>query len=464
MNRPLIVLDAVGLTPGLVGGDTPSLQKLAAATGLHSLETPFPALTLSGQAGILTGATPARHGIVGNGWYWRDLEEVLFWRQPHRLLLCEDLPTRLRRERPGFRVAKLFFWYALYAPVDWAVTPRPMYPADGRKIPDLHTHPPELRRELQERFGPFPLFRFWGPAAGLEATEWISAAARHLIAAERPDLALVYLPHLDYDFQRHGPDSQEARRALRELDQVIGDFAGFASSEGARLLILSEYGITPARRALHPNRWLRDAGLLQVRDELGTERLDFGASRAFAVSDHQIAHVYVRAPGDIPRVRHLFESQPGVERVLEGPGLAREGLAHERSGELVLVSERDAWFTYYFWLDDARAPDYARTVDIHRKPGYDPAELVLDPLLRWPRARIAWRLLRRRLGFRDLLDVIGLDASVVKGSHGRRPDRPEDGAILIPPEPLREKPQGPIPLASLPGLIAGWCGPGRGTG
>lgn len=453
MTRGLILLDVVGLTPGLVGDETPHLAALADGGTLAPVECPFPALTLSSQASFLTGLPPREHGIVGNGWYWKDLAEVLLWRQPHALIQTEDLPTRLRRERPGFTVAKLFWWFNMYAPVDWAVTPRPMYPADGRKVPDIHTYPAALRDELQERFGAFPLFRFWGPVADLVCSRWITQASLHLIERERPDLSLVYLPHLDYDFQRHGPDDPRSRQALRDVDALVGEFTALAKNLDLGVAVISEYGITPVSRPVHPNRALRAAGLLQVREELGLERLDCGASRAFCVSDHQIGHVYVRDEADRAAVRNVLASLPGVEKVLEGPTLAAEDLDHERSGDMVIVAEPDAWFTYYFWQDDARAPDYARTVDIHRKPGYDPAELFVDPELRFPKARLARRLLGKKLGFRNLMDVIGLDPTVVKGSHGRRADRPEDGPVLITSARLPGRDSGAIPIAALPSLL-----------
>jgi predicted AlkP superfamily pyrophosphatase or phosphodiesterase len=426
---------------------------VAAQGTMMPLEAAFPAVTLTAQASMLSGRLPREHGIVGNGWYWRELAEVLFWRQPHALLQSEDVLTRLRRERPGFSVAKLFWWFNMYAPVDWAVTPRPMYPADGRKVPDIHTDPPDLRQDLQQRFGPFPLFRFWGPAADLSATAWIADASLDVIARHQPSLSLVYLPHLDYDFQRFGPEDPRSRQALRDVDGVVGRFADAARAQDATLLIVSEYGITPVSTPVHVNRVLREAGLLSIREELGTERLDCGASRAFAVADHQVAHVYLRDPCDKAAVRSLCEGIPGVERVLHDGALAAEGLDHARSGDLVLVARKDAWFSYYFWLDDARAPDYARTVDIHRKPGYDPAELFLDAGLRAPKLRIARRLLARKLGFRNLLDVIGLDASIVRGSHGRRPDRLEDGPVLICSKPLQKGQPEPFPLARFPALL-----------
>jgi hypothetical protein len=165
--------------------------------------------------------------------------------------------------------------------------------------------------------------------------------------------------------------------------------------------------------------------------ELGREVLDIGGSEAFAMADHQVSHVYVRHPERIGEVRALFEGVPGVGEVLDEAGKRDLGLDHERSGELVLIAEPDAWFTYYYWEDDDRAPDYARTVDIHRKPGYDPVELFLDPAIRVPPLAIGSRIVRRKLGFRTLLDVIPLDPALVRGSHGRIPDDPSKGPLLM---------------------------------
>ena len=454
-RRPTIILDVVGLTPGLVTDQTPHLEALARQGFQAALECPFPALTLSSQASMLTGKSPEHHGIVGNGWYFRELAEPLLWRQPHALLQTEDVPTRLRRERPGFTVAKLFWWFNMYAPVDWAVTPRPMYPADGRKVPDIHTDPGNLREELQDRFGPFPLFRFWGPAADLVCSRWITDASKHLITQEEPDLSLVYIPHLDYDFQRYGPSDERSRKALGEVDQLVGEFHELATRLGHHLLVVSEYGITDVQRPIHPNRILREAGLLSIRMEEGLERLDYGASRAFAIADHQIAHVVINDPGVRDQVIDLFENTASIESVLRDASRAAAGLHHERAGDLVLVSTRDSWFTYYFWLDDALAPDYARTVDIHRKPGYDPVELFIDPQLKAPKLKLARRLLGKKLGFRNLMDLIGLDATLVGGSHGRRADSSAEGPILICSEPRLSTPTEELyPLAKLPQLIA----------
>jgi predicted AlkP superfamily pyrophosphatase or phosphodiesterase len=318
----------------------------------------------------------------------------------------------------------------MYSSVDYAVTPRPLYPADGRKIPDLYTRPAELRSQLQSALGPFPLFQFWGPGTSIRSSWWIAQAAQWLEARYSPTLTLVYLPHLDYGLQRFGPDLSRIQRDLEEIDRVCGDLIQFYEARGAGVIVLSEYGIMPVSKPVHLNRVLRQHGYLSVREELGRELLDAGASTAFAVADHQVAHVYINDPARIPQVRALLEATDGVAQVLDTAGQRAYHLDHPRSGELVAIAEPETWFTYYYWLEDKRAPDFARTVDIHRKPGYDPVELFLDPRLNFSQAKIGLTLLRKRLGFRALMEVIPVDATLVRGSHGCLPPSPAQGPLL----------------------------------
>ncbi len=431
--RRTVVLNVVGLTRALLGGSrTPHLNTLL-ATSVPIL-TITPAVTCSVQATYLTGRLPASHGIVGNGWYFRDLGEVLFWRQSNRLVQGEKIWHEARRRDPSFTCANTFWWYAMATDADYTLTPRPLYCADGRKLPDCYSSPPDLRDRFNREFGQFPLFQFWGPATTIASSDWIGRAAMAIEEQYRPTLQLVYLPHLDYCLQKMGPDG-DISRDLSELDQLCGRLIDFFRERGCRLILLSEYGITPVNRPVHPNRILRQAGFLSLKTDLGREYLDPATSRAFAVADHQVAHIHVREQRDIRAVRELLGSVPGVERILDGEGKEASGLNHERSGELVLVASVDSWFTYYWWLDDARAPDYARTVNIHAKPGYDPCELFLDPAIRFPRLKIAGTLARKMLGFRYLMDVIPLDASLVKGSHGRVTDAPDTGPLFMTSEP-----------------------------
>jgi predicted AlkP superfamily pyrophosphatase or phosphodiesterase len=431
--RPTLVLLAVGLTPRHLGPHTPNLARLAAAGGMRPLDTVTPAVTCSVQATFTTGLMPRDHGIVANGWLFRDLMEVFFWRQSSRLVAGEKVWEAGKRRDPAFTCANLFWWYNMAASFDVGATPRPIYKADGRKLPDCYTKPASLRDELTEKLGPFPLFQFWGPGTTIASSRWIAEAAKHVIAAHRPTLTLVYLPHLDYDLQRHGPDESHpaVAQSLKDLDAAAGGLIAAADAQGLAVMVLSEYGITSVDTPVYLNRVLREAGFLAVREEDGAEMLDPMASKAFAVCDHQIAHVYVADLGLVAPVAKLLHETAGVDDVLDEDGKRRYGLDHPRSGELVALAKPNAWFAYYHWLDDSRAPDFARTVEIHRKPGYDPVELFLDPAIRAPKLAVGARLAKRALGFRTLMDVIPLDASLVKGSHGRVTERPEDGPLVI---------------------------------
>jgi predicted AlkP superfamily pyrophosphatase or phosphodiesterase len=434
MQRTL-VLDVVGLTLDLLGEDTPHLNALIAEGGARPLTTITPAVTCSVQGSFTTGLMPSDHGIVGNGWYFRELSEIWLWRQSNRLVNGEKIWEAARSRDQAFTCAKLFWWYNMYSSADFTVTPRPMYPADGQKLPDVYTQPAALREELNARLGMFPLFQFWGPFADITGSRWIADCARYVYDTRKPTLTLVYLPHLDYDLQRLGPSNPAIRKSVREIDSLCGEVIAHVRRDGTSVVVLSEYGITDVSGPVHINRALREAGLMQVREELGLELLDAGASETFALADHQVAHIYVRSAERTGEVKHLLEELPGVETVLDDEGKRAHGLNHPRAGTLVAISRADRWFTYYYWLDDRRAPDFARTVDIHRKPGFDPAELFLDPQLTLPHLRIGLRVLQKKLGLRSLMDVIGLDASVVRGSHGRLTDRAEAGPVFITSEP-----------------------------
>ncbi len=426
----LVLIDAVGLTPRALA-HMPRLRSLAGEGFQARLDPVLPAVTCSVQSSILTGLTPTDHGIVGNGWYFRDLGEVFLWRQHNKLVQGEKVWETARRANPEFQVANVCWWYAMGATTDLTVTPRPIYHADGRKSPDCYTDPPELHGRLTGALGDFPLFTYWGPTAGITSSRWIADAAAKLLREERLDLLMVYLPHLDYDHQRFGPGSPQAAAAARELDGVAGDLVDLARGRGDTVVVLSEYGITDARRPVDVNRALRRAGLLNVYTQAGMEYLDPWTSRAFAVADHQVAHVYVREPADIPAAREALAGLPGIDLALEGDDRAAAGLGHERAGELVLVADEDAWFTYYYWLDDERAPDFARQVEIHRKPGYDPAELFMDPEDRLVKARAGAALVRKKIGMRYVMRVVPLDPSPVRGTHGRLPADAADAPVLL---------------------------------
>jgi len=426
----LLVILAVGLRPKDLA-HAPVLQGLANHGFAAPLATVFPAVTCTVQATFLTGLLPRGHGAVANGWYFRDLAQVMLWRQQNRLVRGEKL-YEAARARFGTRTAKLFWWWNMYAPgVDWSVTPRPEYHADGLKKPGLYSEPPDLQARLQQQLGPFPLFDFWGPRAGLASTRWIVDCALAVAREHDPGLLLAYLPHLDYDHQRYGPDDPRSVQAVRDLDAHCARLIELARERQAHVVVLSEYGIEQAVRPVFLNRLLHERGLLRVQETSHGQLLDCGACRAFAVADHQCAHVLLRDGGDLGPVREVLAKVPGVARVMDRAQQQELGIDHERSGELVCVAEPGHWFAYHYWLDEARRPDFAPTVDIHRKPGYDPAELFVDPKIAFPKLKVARVLAKKLLGFRYLMDVIPTDPSMVKGTHGRLYDDDAAGPVFV---------------------------------
>jgi predicted AlkP superfamily pyrophosphatase or phosphodiesterase len=441
------VINVVGLTESLIGENTPRISAFLKAGASAKIVPAFPAVTCTAQSTYLTGTQPSLHGIVGNGWYNRELAEVQFWKQANQLVRGRKLWEECRDRDEKFTCAKLFWWYNMYSSADYSITPRPLYPADGRKVFDIYTWPYSIRTEIKKDLGEFPFPTFWGPAAGRRtpqgqpdaASRWIAESAKWIEEEYHPTLNLIYLPHLDYNLQRFGPFVGEGSRVvnavvrpdLEEIDAIVGDLVDFFSRHGVQIILLSEYGITNVDEPIHINRILRSAGWVTVKDELGLELLDYGASQAFAVSDHQVAHIYLNDRSVEKSLRELLQRQEGIEKILGKPEKVAAGIDDPRAGDLIAVASENAWFTYYYWMDDKVAPDFARTVDIHRKPGYDPVELFVDPALSVPTAKIAWRLLQKKLGFRMLMDVISLDATLVKGSHGCQPRNPADYPVII---------------------------------
>jgi predicted AlkP superfamily pyrophosphatase or phosphodiesterase len=416
----LCIVNVVGLTPELLR-HAPRLSALAADGQMRPWTPPVPAVTLTSQATMLTGQAPAKHGAVANGWLFRDTQEIRFWQQTFSLLQADVFYRR-------YKTASVFSWFSLGAPLKWNAAPRPFYGSDGSKAFGILD---DTGCELEKNLGAFPFPSFWGPGAGLPSSDWLAKATARVLRIQKPEITLCYLPHLDYDLQRKGPDHPDTPLRVKEIDDCVGLILDAAQDTGIRPIIVSEYGLVPVSKPVLINRELRRAGWINVRSggPFG-EVLQPFASNVFAVCDHQLAHVYVK---DLPLkdVRAVLEKIPGVARVVEPRELE---LDHPRSGELIAQSAPDAWFAYPFWLDDGVAPDYARTVNIHAKPGYDPCEMFITS-----KTRAATRLLQKKLGFRYLMDVIPLQPELVKGSHGLI-TAPEKGPLIIGPrsQPLPE--------------------------
>lgn len=421
-----VVIDIVGLSSSLIGENTPFLKNYTANKKIHTITPMLPAVTTTVQSTYVTGKWPCEHGIVGNGWYDRVDCEIKFWKQSNKLVSGEKIWDRAKAIDKDFTVSKMFWWYNMYSSADFSATPRPNYLADGRKMPDCYTHPANLRDYLQKELGTFPLFQFWGPGANIKSTQWIADASILTDKKYNPTLTLIYLPHLDYCLQKFGQDFSKISNDLQQIDSMVEGLVKYYESQGARIVLLSEYGITNVSNPVHINRVLRQHNLLGIRVERGLELLDAGASKAFAVADHQVAHVYINDASVTSQVKSILEGLDGVELVLDKAAQQQYGLAHERSGDFVVMADERSWFTYYFWMDDAVAPDYARVVDIHKKPGYDPVEMFMSS-----KGRAAYKLLRKKAGFRYVMDVIPLDATLVKGSHGRLEKDPKFHPVLI---------------------------------
>ena len=412
----LIFLSIPGLRPTDIDRTTtPTLFRWATSGAACELTPTFPCLTSPVQATMWTGVAPGDHGVIANGFFHRDRGVVEFWVAHNDIIQGEQLWDVIRRRRPGFTSA---VWHAQNikgAGADFIVTPAPIHEPDGTMKLWCYAKPDGLYQELLDAIGHFPLQHYWGPLANIESTRWILRGAVRLTQRHAPNFHWIYLPHLDYASQKFGPDSDQAIRALTELDIELERFdAGVRATEIADdvlYLVAGEYALTAVSGVIHPNRILRDAGLLSIRREDDGEYIDPAGSRAFAMVDHQLTHVYVNDPDTATRARvtDLFRSEPGVAAVYEGDARRDVGLAHRRAGEIVLVADDQHWFANYWWLDDAAAPPFTRTVDIHRKPGYDPVELFVDPVTR----------------------SIPLDASLVKGSHGAPAGDARQKAALI---------------------------------
>ncbi len=429
MNRTAVI-DVVGLTPALLS-HLPRLNAFAQRGRVATIKPVIPAVTATAHATYMTGEVPTVHGAVANGWYFREMDDIKLWRQSNKLVEAPKIWDIGKEADPSFTCADLFWWFNMNSTVDYLVTPRPMYPSDGRKLPDVYTKPMDLRDKLQTELGQFPLFSFWGPNANIKSSAWIGEAAKKVETRYSPTLTLVYLPHLDYCLQTIGPDPDRIAPQLKEIDDVAGALIAHYEAKGIRVIVLSEYGVSAVTKQIHINRLFRQRGWISYREELGREMIDPATCRVFAVADHQIAHVYINDERIRDEVRTLLEGTDGIAEVLDDAGKEAHGLAHPRAGDLVALSDPDAWFTYYFWLDDERAPDYARTVDIHQKPGYDPAEMVWDTSVPAVKPKAFATILKRKAGFRGLLQTVPLNGDGIHGSHGVPTTDPEHGPLFI---------------------------------
>jgi Type I phosphodiesterase / nucleotide pyrophosphatase len=413
MQQHVIFLSVPGLRPQDLD-QMPRLSRLMAAGSRASLTPSFPCATWPTQATMLTGKTPNEHGVIGNGFYWRDTCEVEMWTAWNDKIMAPQIWDLLHERDPTIQSAVWFPMLSKGAGADYICMPKPVHNPDGSESLWCYTKPTELYGDLRDAHGHFPLKHFWGPLANIKSTAWIADSAVTAAKRFKPNFFYLYLPHLDYAAQKTGPDSEAASQAVRDLDELIGKLADeMQSAYDSQLvwLVASEYVITPVDHVTYPNRVLREAGLLTVRTEDDGEHLDYANSDAWALADHQFSHVFVKdAKADvIANVVELFEGVEGIDEVLAGSERDKYHISHERAGDVILISSSNSWQAYYWWLDDANAPGFARTVDIHQKPGYDPVELYFDMATK----------------------SIPLDATLVKGSHGAPVTSLEQKGILL---------------------------------
>ncbi len=416
------VIDMPGLSSRLLNqladSATPGWFLDLVGKGKSVIRPVLPAVTMPVQATYTTGVDASAHGMIANGLpAWRlpeihgnlDLANyadyranVSFWEQSTKLLTASR-----SWGAQGRSSAMLFVQSSMGGAADVVVTPKPEHMPDGKVIPSCWTNPSDLHERLLEQLGPFPLHHYWGPMAGMKSSEWIAACARLVWEWHPVDLQWTYIPQLDYDLQRHGPDAQVCVDALAEVLGVLSPLVERISADGGRLVVLSEYGMTGVSRSAAPNVLLREAGLIELNEK---REVDYEKSGAFAMCDHQVAHVYCRDEAAVGRAEEALSGIDVVAGMYRGKDRAAVGLDCDRAGELVLFSHEDGWFEYRWWEDFDEAPEFAWVVDIHRKPGYDPLEMFADMKTR-----------------RILADQSGL----IKGSHGALPSNRDDWPVLI---------------------------------
>ncbi len=417
MPKKAVLLSIPGLREKDVSA-MPQLRQLTAEGQSATMVPSFPCVTCPVQANMTTGRLPIDHGVVANGFYWREKGQVEMWTSPNECIARPQIWDLIAHHEAAWTSAVWFPLHSKGCEADYVCTPAPIHNPDGSESLWCYTRPVELYGTLRDELGHFPLKHFWGPMANVESSRWIADSAAVAARRWQPDFSYIYLPHLDYASQRTGPESPEARQAVAELDDLIGTLGqqlGEIHGNDIFWLAVGEYAITPVDHVTYPNRVLREARLLAVREEDDGEHLDLQASRAWAMVDHQFSHIFVADadPKTAAKVADLFRGQSGIADVLTFDQRSRYNLDHARCGEVVLISTPDSWQAYYWWLDDDRAPGFARTVDIHRKPGYDPVELHVD-------------MARRS---------IPLDATLVRGSHGAPADDPTQRTAIVSSEP-----------------------------
>ncbi len=403
---------------------SPKLQKWAKANNKHNISPCIPALTLPAHASLVTGLTPTQHNVFANGSYYRDLNKVEMWPQSEAIIKGQKIWQKAQKTNKDFKSFKYFFWPGMKSTADLYANVRPVYFADGRKQGGVYFNLPNLSKEIEQIYGKFPLFNFWGPNANIKSSQWILDTARHCLQLEDFNLSFIYVPHLDYKQQSLGPNHSQIKQEVTQLDDILMPFIDEHQNE-YDIILLSSYHINQVNTPIHINRILRNHGFLKTTSNEAGELIDYGLSTAFSVSDHQIAQIYINDHKVKNDVCNLLQTITDIDHI------THYNNNDNTTPDLICFAKENAWFTYYYWLDENNAPDFATTIAIHSKCGYDPCELLINPKLKYPKLKIAWQLLKKHIGMRYLMDIIPTDAKLIKGSHGLAPTKAEDYPICI---------------------------------
>ena len=401
-SKYYIVLDIVGLDVShLSSGLIPTISNIANNGEYGYLKPVFPSVTSTVQASVLSGEYPSKHGIISNGMYDRENRQVLFWEQSAKLVQTERIWDVLKKKNNDIKTAVLFWQNTMFANSDYVITPRPIHLENGSMDMWCYSRPPNYYEEVAQNIGEFDLYSYWGPFSSFKSTEWISKSVEYTLEKITPNVLFAYLPQLDYTCQKYGPNSSQASEDLKKIDEIVNSILKRIEKLGlideTEFMLFSEYAFNDVSGGIPVNRILRESGLLATRTIKDKEYIDFEYSKAFAVVDHQVAHIFVNKPEDKINVKEILKEVQGIERICDDKEKQYLKIDNSRSGDLIVISTRDKWFSYYWWKDDDKAPSFTKTVDIHRKPGFDPLELFIDPQKK----------------------SIPFDTSLIKGSHGR---------------------------------------------
>ncbi|HEX5904861.1 MAG TPA: nucleotide pyrophosphatase/phosphodiesterase family protein [Candidatus Nitrosocosmicus sp.] len=424
-NKYYFILDIVGLDVSHLDSRSPScpnILDLIAKDGDFGLMTPvFPAVTCTVQSSITTGKYPQEHGIISNGMFDKENLQTLFWEQSTNLVQSQKAWDVIKEQNSKLKTAMLFWQNSLYTNNDIVISPRPIHLETGQMDLWCYSKPVNYYETIMDKLGEFNLMNYWGPFASIKSTEWIAKSVQYTIENEKPNLLYAYFPQLDYSAQKYGKSSVQVQDDLRKVDNCIGSIIESTKKSGifdqTQFLLLSEYSFNDVNGAIPINRILRDKELLKVRTIKNKEYIDYEYSDAFAMVDHQVAHIYLNKFGKskINVIKKILEEVSGIEKICDDVEKSNLHINHNRSGDLIAIADRDKWFSYYWWYEEEtttnnlsgkesenpiqtdKAPTFTKTVDIHRKPGYDPLDLYIDS--------------QRK--------SISTDVSLIKGSHGR---------------------------------------------